>query len=101
MFILIIDAINEYHDLKRELTTISRRETRRRPSVTLEEGGEKATKDEFNLTEFMNGFSEEASQSGIKLKRLGIVWKNLVVKVKRVHNIVILWPMSCYNLIYI
>ncbi|KAI7852667.1 ABC-2 type transporter-domain-containing protein [Circinella umbellata] len=74
------NAINEYHYLKRELTTISRKETQRRPSVTLEEGGEKSTKDEFNLTEFMNGFSEEASQSGIKIKRLGIVWKDLVVK---------------------
>ncbi|KAI9278568.1 ABC-2 type transporter-domain-containing protein [Phascolomyces articulosus] len=73
-------AINQYHDLKRELTTISRKGTRRRPSITHEERGETAPADEFNLTEYLSGINESAGASGIKFKRLGIIWKDLVVK---------------------
>ncbi|KAI9499314.1 ABC-2 type transporter-domain-containing protein [Zychaea mexicana] len=47
---------------------------------TLEEGEPTDHGDDFNLTEYLNGFSDQAGQSGVKMKRLGLIWKDLVVK---------------------
>ncbi|KAL0078387.1 ABC-2 type transporter-domain-containing protein [Phycomyces blakesleeanus] len=71
----IQDAINEYEDLKRELTHISRESTN---TGKLEEG--LASSDEFRLDEFLHGVSSEADKAGHTKKHIGVVWKNLSVK---------------------
>ncbi|KAI9275480.1 ABC-2 type transporter-domain-containing protein [Phascolomyces articulosus] len=84
----VSSAINQYQDLQCELTTCSshinnglKQSHHRHSSITLAEEGRVDSKDEeFNLTDFLGGFSKDADQSGIKPKRLGVIWKHLVVK---------------------
>lgn len=70
-------AKQEYVDLKRELSRISRKSSIHANS--LEEGN--ATSNEFNLDEFLNGLRDEHASAGHLPKNLGISWKNLTVKV--------------------
>jgi hypothetical protein len=74
---IYIAAKDEYANLRRELSAVSRVETR--PS-TVEEG--KAQADEFDLDEFLHGISRAREENGAKDKNLGVSWKNLHVEVK-------------------
>lgn len=69
-----IGAVEEYEEVQRELSRISRAQTN-------ENDAEKGAVEEFNLTEFLSGMSSEAQQSGVKPKHLGVIWKNLTVEV--------------------
>jgi hypothetical protein len=70
----VTDAMNQYEDLKRELTNLSRK-------LTTEGKVEEGSPDTFDLTEFLHGVSQERGSAGLKEKRLGLIWKNLTVKV--------------------
>lgn len=72
-----VAAKGEYSELKRELSRISRISTH---ASQLEEGT--AAADEFNLDEFLNGLRQDQNTAGHELKNLGLIWKNLTVKVK-------------------
>lgn len=37
--------------------------------------------DDFNLSEFLHGMSNDQQQAGHEPKHLGVVWKNLTVEV--------------------
>lgn len=63
-------------DLKRELSRISRLSTH---ASKLEEGAAEA--DEFNLDEFLHDLRKDQNENGHELKNLGLIWKNLTVKV--------------------
>lgn len=69
-----IGAVEEYEEVQRELSRISRAQTN-------ENDAEKGAVEEFNLTEFLSGMSSEAQQAGTKPKHLGLIWKNLTVEV--------------------
>ncbi|ORZ02812.1 ABC-2 type transporter-domain-containing protein [Syncephalastrum racemosum] len=72
-------AINDYMDLKRELSHISRVSSVKQESK-LEEGN---VEDEvFNLDDFLRGMDRDAQTIGAKPKHLGLIWKNLVVEGK-------------------
>ncbi|KAI7876976.1 hypothetical protein K492DRAFT_210004 [Lichtheimia hyalospora FSU 10163] len=66
-------AVEEYEEVQRELSRISRAQTN-------ENDAEKGAVEEFNLTEFLSGMSKEAQQAGTKPKHLGLIWKNLTVE---------------------
>ncbi|KAI9278738.1 ABC-2 type transporter-domain-containing protein [Phascolomyces articulosus] len=68
-------AVDEYQDLKRELSRISRKSTH---ASKVEEGA--AAQEEFNLDDFLNGMQSDAEQAGHKPKHLGLIWKDLTVK---------------------
>jgi hypothetical protein len=63
--------------LKRELSRISRISTTR--TGKLEEGT--AAEDDFNLDEYLNGLRDDQSAAGHVPKNLGLIWKNLTIKV--------------------
>ncbi|KAL0075492.1 ABC-2 type transporter-domain-containing protein [Phycomyces blakesleeanus] len=71
----IEDAIDQYEDLKRELTTLSYKASN---SGKLEEGTAKS--DAFDLDEFLHSVSSSADKAGHTKKHLGVIWKNLIVK---------------------
>lgn len=71
-------AIDEYYDLKKEFSHISRNASKL--SGTLEEGI--TSRDDFNLGDFLHGLSNDRMQAGHQLKHLGVIWKNLSVEVK-------------------
>ncbi|CAO3594001.1 unnamed protein product [Absidia cylindrospora] len=68
-------AVEEYHDLKKELSRISRLDTNH--TSKLEEG---ATTDDFDLDQFLNGMSNDNGESGQLPKHLGVTWRDLEVK---------------------
>ncbi|KAG2224961.1 hypothetical protein INT45_000082 [Circinella minor] len=68
-------AIGEYHEVKRELSRISRQSTH---ASKVEEGV--VVQEEFNLDDFLHGMSNDAERAGHIPKHLGVVWKNLTVK---------------------
>ncbi|EPB81631.1 hypothetical protein HMPREF1544_11651 [Mucor circinelloides 1006PhL] len=71
-----IDAAkDEYVDLKRELSRISRLSTH---ASKLEEGAAEA--DEFNLDEYLHDLRKDQNDNGHELKNLALIWKNLTVK---------------------
>lgn len=70
-----IAAIEEYNEVKRELSRISRTTTNNESK--LEEGNA----EEFNLDDFLHGMSDQAAQAGTKSKQLGLIWRNLMVEV--------------------
>lgn len=73
----MIAAIDEYYDLKKELSHISRKSSK--ISGKLEEGT--ADQDDFNLSDFLHGMSNDQRQAGHQPKHLGVIWKNLSVEV--------------------
>ncbi|CAO3635400.1 unnamed protein product [Cunninghamella echinulata] len=68
-------AIEEYHDLKQELSRISRISTHH--SSKLEQGN---TSEIFNLDNFLKGMSDDNAASGHLPKHIGVTWRNLEVK---------------------
>ncbi|CAO3636970.1 unnamed protein product [Cunninghamella blakesleeana] len=68
-------AIEEYHDLKLELSRISKISTHQ--SSKLEQGD---TSEVFNLDNFLKGISDDNAASGNLPKHLGVTWRNLQVK---------------------
>ena len=73
---VFIAAIGEYHEVKRELSRISRQSTH---ASKIEEGA--VVQEEFNLDDFLHGMNSDAEHAGHTPKHLGVVWKNLTVKV--------------------
>lgn len=73
---ILIAAKDEYVDLKRELSRISRLSTH---ASKLEEGA--AVSDEFNLDEYLHDLRKDEDNNGHELKNLGLIWKNLTVQV--------------------
>ncbi|KAG2224969.1 hypothetical protein INT45_000090 [Circinella minor] len=69
-------AIEEYNELKKELSRISRRSSTQESK--LEEGV--VTQEEFNLDEFLHSMSYENQQAGTTPKHLGLIWKHLTVE---------------------
>lgn len=67
------EAKIQYEELRRELTALSQKTSPSR----LEEGNT----DEFNLSEFLHGVSQELDANGKKRKHLGVLWENLHVEV--------------------
>ncbi|KAG1466250.1 hypothetical protein G6F56_004724 [Rhizopus delemar] len=73
-----VDQVNvkeakiQYEELRRELTALSQKTSPSR----LEEGNT----DEFNLSEFLHGVSQELDANGKKRKHLGVLWENLHVE---------------------
>lgn len=67
--------------MKRELSRISRISAN---ASKLEEGI--AETDEFNLDEFLNGLRRDQNSAGHELKNLGLIWKNLTVKVPNANK---------------
>lgn len=74
-----IAAIDEFHELKKELSHISHRSFV--DPAKAEEGT--ADEEDFNLNEFLHGMSHKQKEAGHQLKHLGVVWKNLSVEVMR------------------
>ncbi|KAI9314279.1 ABC-2 type transporter-domain-containing protein [Dichotomocladium elegans] len=67
-------AIEEYEEVRRELSRISRIATQQ--DGKLEEG----QIDEFDLDDFLHGIRVQGEQAGHKPKQLGLIWKDLVVE---------------------
>lgn len=67
------NAVNNYEELRRELTQQSRR-----MSVSL---GEKGGMDEFDLNDYLTDAKAKSEEAGINRKSLGLIWRNLTVKV--------------------
>lgn len=80
---ILIAAKDEYVDLKRELSRISRLSTH---ASKLEEGA--AVSDEFNLDEYLNDLRKDEDNNGHELKNLGLIWKNLTVQVHNTFDII-------------
>lgn len=74
--------MNEYEDLKRELSHISRRSSIPANKLEKLEEGE-AVADEFNLSDFLHGMSNDSKEAGHQPKHLGVIWKSLSVEVKK------------------
>ncbi|KAI9265133.1 ABC-2 type transporter-domain-containing protein [Phascolomyces articulosus] len=72
-------AIEEYHEMKRELSRISRHSN---VNQDLEKAGEegRVAEEEFDLDQFLQGLSYEDKEAGKKPKHLGLVWKDLEVE---------------------
>jgi hypothetical protein len=71
-------AVNEYESLRRELTTMSRRQN---TNISKEEEGQPES-DEFNLDEYLHGYSKQIDENGNKRKHLGVSWESLHVEVR-------------------
>ena len=80
LFLKLLAAIEEYHDMKKELSRISRRSS---ALVNLEKAEEegRATEEIFDLDQFLQGMSYQDKQIGKKPKHLGVIWKDLEVEV--------------------
>lgn len=72
-----IAAIDEYAELKKELSRMSRKSSN--AAGKLEEGT--VDQDDFNLSNFLHGMSNDSTEAGHQPKHLGVVWKNLTVEV--------------------
>ncbi|KAI7851923.1 ABC-2 type transporter-domain-containing protein [Circinella umbellata] len=72
-------AIEEYHDMKRELSRISRFSG---GNQHIEKAGEegRVAEEEFDLDQFLQGLSYKDVQAGKKPKHLGLIWKDLEVE---------------------
>ncbi|KAG1134050.1 hypothetical protein G6F38_013188 [Rhizopus arrhizus] len=74
-----VDLVNveeakiQYEELRRELSALSQKTS---PSKL-----ELGQTDEFNLSEFLHGMSQELDANGKKRKHLGVLWENLHVEV--------------------
>lgn len=77
-FLYIIAAIDEFHELQKELSHISRRSSGMAPEK-LEQG--EASENDFNLSNFLHGMSDDRREAGHQLKHLGVIWKDLTVEV--------------------
>lgn len=84
----ITAAEQEYSDLKKVLSHLSRISTRQ-SEKKLEEGVNE--ENDFNLSDFLHGMSNDQQEAGHEPKHLGVVWKNLTVEV--------LNQISCANMI--
>ncbi|KAI8334802.1 ABC-2 type transporter-domain-containing protein [Chlamydoabsidia padenii] len=67
-------AMDEYHDLKKELSRISRLSGN---NSKLEEGD---TSEDFDLDGFLKGMSNDNGQAGHLPKHLGVIWRDLKVQ---------------------
>ncbi|KAG1138899.1 hypothetical protein G6F38_010219 [Rhizopus arrhizus] len=77
----IQNAMSNYEELRRELTTQSRmsriKSTHASDAVDVAEKGD--VKD-FDLTEFLSEQNDQSANAGMYPKHMGLIWKNLVVQ---------------------
>ncbi|KAI7880358.1 hypothetical protein K492DRAFT_187898 [Lichtheimia hyalospora FSU 10163] len=76
-------AINEYNDLKRELTKASTRDSTQKPQqpTDLEKGRLTPPKEEeFDLDDFLQSVAVRWEEAGKVPKKLGLIWKDLHVE---------------------
>jgi hypothetical protein len=69
--------VEEYHDLKKELSRMTRASCH---ESQLEEGPKG---NDFDLDKFLNGMSNENGDSGQLPKHVGVTWRDLNIKVMR------------------
>ncbi|ORX62950.1 hypothetical protein DM01DRAFT_1314652 [Hesseltinella vesiculosa] len=72
----IQSAVHEYHELKKELSRLSRQSVE--VGSKLEEG--QAATDDFNLDDFLHTLNNDLGDANIARKRLGVTWRNLSVQ---------------------
>ena len=73
-------AVADYEDMRRELTRQSTKPT----TITRPESGsdvEKTAEERFDLTDFLSGIDRRLGEEGFQPKHLGLVVRNLTVKV--------------------
>ncbi|KAG0750432.1 hypothetical protein G6F57_002743 [Rhizopus arrhizus] len=77
----IQDAMSNYEELRRELTTQSRL-SRIKSTHTAEAAdiAEKGDMKDFDLSEFLSEQNDQAVSAGLHPKHMGLIWKNLVVQ---------------------
>ncbi|KAI9304002.1 ABC-2 type transporter-domain-containing protein [Cunninghamella echinulata] len=68
-------AMQDYEELRKELTQHSRRLSK--SAVDVEKGEGKA---DFDLTDFLSNQTDQGAAAGFHPKNMGVVWKDLVVK---------------------
>lgn len=73
-------AVADYEDMRRQLTKQSTRPT----TISKPESGsdvEKVAEERFDLTDFLSGIDRRLGEQGFQPKHLGLVVRNLTVKV--------------------
>ncbi|KAI9257268.1 ABC-2 type transporter-domain-containing protein [Phascolomyces articulosus] len=73
-------AIEEYNEMRRELSRISRQSGGNNSQI--EKAGEegRVSEEAFELDQFLKGVSNDESRAGRKPKHLGLIWKDLEVE---------------------
>ncbi|KAI9282778.1 ABC-2 type transporter-domain-containing protein [Sporodiniella umbellata] len=74
----IEDAMLNYEEVRREMTTQSR--LSRAQSTHPDDKAEKGDMKDFDLTEFLSEQNSQAVESGLHPKHMGLIWKDLVVQ---------------------
>ncbi|KAI9266969.1 ABC-2 type transporter-domain-containing protein [Sporodiniella umbellata] len=74
----IEDAMHNYEELRRELSTRSR--LSRIKSHSKSDAAEKGEINDFDLTEFLSEQNDQDVLAGVRPKNLGLIWKDLVVQ---------------------
>lgn len=72
-------AIERYNSLRRELTQQSRKESMV-PTATVAPEAEVGQIKDFDLTDYLSEQHSQITEAGLKLKNMGVVWKDLVVQ---------------------
>ncbi|KAH8674955.1 ABC-2 type transporter [Ilyonectria robusta] len=79
--VVVSDAIEEFHELGRQLTTKSRLSKAEAPRDDAASGSTRWSNDEFDLPEFLRkGIIDARTPNGDPAKRLGVSFKNLTVR---------------------
>lgn len=76
-------AIDEYNEIKRELSRISRVSSTNKTESKLEEGV--ADEEVFDLDDYLRGMSRQEAENGKTPKSLGLIWRDLTVEVNNKH----------------
>lgn len=76
-------AIDEYNEIKRELSRISRVSSTNKMEGKLEEGV--ADEEVFDLDDYLRGMSRQEAENGKTPKSLGLIWRDLTVEVNNKH----------------
>ncbi|CAO3676817.1 hypothetical protein G6F70_002214 [Rhizopus microsporus] len=77
----IENAISNYEDLRRELTTQSRMSRIKSTHASdAADAVEKGDVKDFDLTEFLSEQNDQAVAAGMHPKHMGLIWKNLLVQ---------------------
>ncbi|GAA5812451.1 hypothetical protein MFLAVUS_005907 [Mucor flavus] len=72
-------AIERYNSVRRELTQQSRKESMV-PTATVAPEAEVGQIKDFDLTDYLSEQHSQITEAGLKLKNMGVVWKDLVVQ---------------------
>ncbi|KAI9261221.1 ABC-2 type transporter-domain-containing protein [Helicostylum pulchrum] len=73
-------AIERYNSVRRELTRQSRKESMVPTATVSPEEAEVGQIKDFDLTDYLSEQHSQITEAGLKLKNMGVVWKDLVVQ---------------------